>query len=318
MFVSLATLTQGLLSPDAWWTQRGTYKWSFPAVTDEQSASARAPALLFGDVDGDGRDDLIQAGASGWFVSTSNGVDGWGNATLRWRDEEPADAERFLLPTNATTGGSAAAAVWDPATAAWTLLGPETRSVSGSGMGCVGSLQRTVSAGALWCLGAHGPNASTVTSWGRYDLRTKATRSQHLQLPAGAGAVVQLFVGEVTGDRHVDAVVIDSLGNIFVAAGNASGLFESPLRLVLEGFFSFKTSATPACSKLLLLESSPIAATFLRDGGYGSGASAMVVCVLELGPFATSWHAGGIDMAAARSGNVSHEVLLWKSQCATR
>ena len=42
MFVSLATLRQGLLSPDAWWTQRGTYKWSFPAVTDEQSASASA------------------------------------------------------------------------------------------------------------------------------------------------------------------------------------------------------------------------------------------------------------------------------------
>ena len=311
-------MTQGLLSSDAWWTRRGTYKWSFPAVTvTQQSPSARAPALLFGDVDGDGRDDLIQAGASGWFVSASNGVDGWGNATLRWRDEQPADAERFLL-TNATTGASAGAVVWDPATAAWTLLGPETRSVSGSGMGCVGSLQRTVSAGALWCLGAHGPNASTVTSWGRYDLRTEAARSQHLRLPAGAGAVVQLFVGEVTGDDgYVDAVVIDSLGNIFVAAGNASGLFESP-RLVLEGFFAVKTSATPACSKLLLVESSPTAATFLRNGGYGSGASAMVVCVLELGPFATSWHAGGIDMAAARRGNVSHEVLLWKNQCATR
>ena len=48
----------------AWWTARATYKWSF----ETSSLASERTSLLFGDVDGDGSDDLVQTVDDRWFV----------------------------------------------------------------------------------------------------------------------------------------------------------------------------------------------------------------------------------------------------------
>jgi hypothetical protein len=287
----------------AWWTARATYKWSFETT----SLASERTSLLFGDVDGDGSDDLVQTVDDRWFVSLSNGVDGWGNASLWWRDQQHAEAERFLLPHAVAAVYSASGPVPQ-----WTVGSHGRVHTSGAAGDCAGSVQRTVSAGALWCLGV----GNRTTSWVRYGIQLQANWSQGLELPAGAGEILQQFVGEVTGDIHADAVVVDSKGNVFVGAGRPAGagrLF-GELHLVLKGLFSFKTPLAPACSTLLLVPASATVAAFLSEGGYGPGASAMVVCVVELGPDMTRWYGGGIDMSAATSGNTTQPILLWKDQ----
>jgi hypothetical protein len=113
----------------AWWTARGAYKWSFESPTTASTHTT----LLFGDADGDGSDDLVQTVGDHWYVSLSNGVDGWSNASLWWRDQQPAGSERFLLP-----GGTAAAAVYSTKSAAghteWTV-GIRAHAYSGGGGG---------------------------------------------------------------------------------------------------------------------------------------------------------------------------------------
>ena len=92
---------------EPWYTARETYHWAFPAASGSEGSegseggSCGGAALLFADVDGDGRDDCIRAGCGsegdGWVVALSNGVDGWENASVWWKDghRSSASAERF-------------------------------------------------------------------------------------------------------------------------------------------------------------------------------------------------------------------------------
>ena len=64
---------------------RGSYHWTFPN-TNMSCTNAR---ILFGDVNRDGKDDLIRAGCgkagNTWAVSLSTGISGWKDATA-WSD----------------------------------------------------------------------------------------------------------------------------------------------------------------------------------------------------------------------------------------
>ena len=122
---------------EPWYTARGTYKWSFPTSSehggDDTAGTGAAPGvqvqgdgcpasspLLFGDVTGDGRDDLIQTrcgtAGDGWRVSFSNGVSSWGNVSkLWWRDghsSSPSSEMTERLVADLNGDGAADAAVW--------------------------------------------------------------------------------------------------------------------------------------------------------------------------------------------------------------
>ena len=328
---------------EPWYTARGRYKWSFPSsrgyATSNDMAALDSPAadgcptsspLLFGDANGDGRDDLIQTGCGtagdGWHVSISNGVSSWGNASrLWWRDRHPSSSspevtERFVADLNGD--GVSDAVVWTLADG-WTIgvsdmhasFGKNVLRVNGSSMECDGSSQRLVSTGALWCLGNHSQsaNGSSSTYWGHYDVRTKTTVVQQLWLPATAGPLLKRLIGDVNNDTVVDAVVVDTLGNVFVAAGtNISGKIFDEFKLAVVDFFSFKTRAydkSGFCATLLLAQSSAVIHSFLAPPS--GGGSAMLVCAYET-KFSTSWYGTALD--GPGFGLPSTAAHLWKDQ----
>ena len=64
---------------EPWYTARYNYHWT---LAPEPACEGEHVRVLFGDVDGDGRDDLLRAGCGdagdGWVVAVSNGASGWG------------------------------------------------------------------------------------------------------------------------------------------------------------------------------------------------------------------------------------------------
>jgi len=286
---------------EPWYTARSAYHWKFPAA-DSCGAGA---SLLFADVDGDGRDDLLRAGCGGdgWVVALSNGVDGWENASVWWRDGATAAAQRFVADLDGD--GAADAAVWTAGS--WSIALSDRRTAFGKvqrvEMPCAAAAHRLVSQGSLWCVEAGGSGSSV---WRRFDVRAqKHAAAQHLAAPATpfTPPMAQVWVADVTNDTKADAVAVDTGGNVFVGAGDSSGSLGT-LQLGLRNFTAARGATCPP-GPLLLSPSSATTSGFLQQRG---GGSAMVVCV---GGDTGYWYAAGIAPGRPASAAPA-PIATWK------
>ena len=330
---------------EPWYTNRASYHWTFPpnpaAGTDVRRGGfvagkggvSPAPAVvaLFGDADGDGKDDLIWAdgGSGAWTVGLSNGANGWGKPRAWWTDAGArtggaATAEHFVADLNGD--GLADAVTFYTATAAattWWSVGLSSSTnrttgldppvvVDGAALGCAGSAARTVSRGALWCVsgtsGTDGTNSNTATErWGRFDVVRREAAVLEVPAPWAAGAVIeQRWVGQTTPNGGVDdAVAIDAAGDVYVALGSATpaGRPGPALAAFVRVLSNFTAANGAGCTPGPLLLAPYSTAVF----GPTRAAAAAVVCASATDGY---WYAAPIAASATTATPAAIEV--WK------
>eukprot|EP01052_Picozoa_sp_SAG31_P011897 SAG31_NODE_685_length_12832_cov_28.355376_4_plen_190_part_00 len=135
-------------------SDRAVYHWTFSA----DSAEHRCSQLLFGDVDADGRDDLLRVGCGAnrdvWTVSLSDGVSGWDGARPAWSDGAGPGAQRFAADLD--NDGDIDLATHDANASRWAYALSDGRGGFGSGSNAAqvcDAGHAYASTGALWCLG---------------------------------------------------------------------------------------------------------------------------------------------------------------------
>jgi hypothetical protein len=295
---------------EPWYTAREAYHWTF---APEPTCDGEAVRVLFGDVNGDGSDDLVRAGCGtagdGWVVALSNHKDGWGTSRVWWHDGQPQSAERFVADLD--NDGVSDAAVWhvdgwhvalsDGSSAFSTpALHVFTMECTAGSSNCT---RRLVSDGLLWYV----TDEANETVWHRYNVSAKeGAEPVHLATPRAAPYLApfeELFIADVTNDTQADLVALDSGGNVFVAAGQDSSKSFAQFRLALSNF-----TADCSAGPHLLVPSSPTVSTLLAHRG---GGSAMLVCASASSGY---WYAGGLS-AGARSASlrtVPTPIFVWK------
>ncbi len=271
--------------------------------------------MLFGDVNGDGSDDLVRVGCGtagdGWVVALSNGTDGWNTGKVWWHDGQPPSAERFVADLD--RDGRSDAAVYH--TDGWHVALSDGRSAfstpalhvftTGCLPGSDNCIRRLVSDGLLWYV----TTEANETVWHRYNVSAnEGAEAVHLATPRAAPYLApfkEFFVADVTNDTQADLIVLDAGGNVFVAAGQGSSGGFGQFRLALSNFTTANCNAGPH----LLVPSSPTVSTLLAQRG---GGSAMLVCVSASSGY---WFAGGLRHDARSASShvaASSQIFVWK------
>mmetsp|Transcript_25406 Transcript_25406/g.72350 ORF Transcript_25406/g.72350 Transcript_25406/m.72350 type:complete len:740 (-) Transcript_25406:329-2548(-) len=298
--VSGTTIMGTFLEP--WYTARAAYHWSFPS---DPSCLGDNVQLLFGDVNGDLRDDLIRAGCGsgdGWRVSLSNGVNAWEQNSTWWHDGALASSERFISDLNGD--GKADAAVFNGSF--WSIAfstGAGFSSaihVDGSVMGCgeatSTSQKGAVSVGAIWCISE---GADGTTSWGQYNMQTKSSTLQHLTRPTSV-AVVQRWVKAGTAEGSLLAVLMDSDGNFFVAAQGSDGKL-LPFKPALRNFTAARGADCSPDTIMIMLPSSAakVVCANAVSGTWYSADLLQSSALIEIWKFSHGGQMGGAKAASS-------------------